>query len=135
MINRKFLLICLNNILTTVTVLSNFLLIRHHDQIPRAGLPMLLIVSTGSTSFLLITYKKFGEINERSKSCTSSWKRNTKYLNLDEKILVSTYVRSFRPFRMELGSFGFYQKPNTIRIVGKLFFYTSKFLLMTIDLF
>jgi hypothetical protein len=79
-----------------------------------------------------LTYIKLGDINEKSKKLITSWKKDTKSsVSALERKIANKFIKSLRLLKIELGSFGYYQKPASLRIVGKLVFYTTKSLMMT----
>jgi hypothetical protein len=98
-----------------------------------------IAVSIGGTSaaYLVISYIKLGELNQNAKLFVNSWRQGGKagIVAPNERKLMKKYIRSCRLLGIELGSFGHYQKPTSIRIVGKLVIYTVKFLMMASKLF
>jgi hypothetical protein len=127
-LTRDYILVSINDFQTVLAVICNFVLIQLHDRVPLEGLFTISMLSFTATMYLLLSYIHLGTINEASKNLIRSWKntcRNRK------STLMSKYVKSFRSIRIELGSFGYYRKPTSIQIVGKLIFYTSKFIMVT----
>jgi len=88
------------------------------------------MLSVVTTLQLFQSYFRLGEINAKSAKLIKGWGKDLKWKRSD-RVLMSKYVRSCRPLRVELGSFGCYRKPNSIIIIGKLIVYTARVLLMT----
>ena len=125
-----------NNICITFVLWCNFTLIRLHEKITVETLGVSAIVTILSAGFLIVSYIKLGEINQNSKILVNSWrfgKRNKK-LSPAEKMLMKKSIKSCRLLGIELANFGCYNKPTSIRIVGKLVIYTVKFLMMMSNL-
>jgi len=122
----------LNYLIITCTVLSNCVLIRYHGIM---GLPVLMLTLSGSgggAAFVLLSNIKFGDIHENSKKFISSYKRRVGGCpNKQDYQLLKKYAASYRTLKVNLGSIGYYYKPNTLRVLGKIVLYTTKFLLMT----
>ena len=121
----------INNLTITFIVFSSFGLIRMHAKIHWVfNLTILLGVVEGF-SFLMLSYMKLGEVNERSKKFHVLWKRKSGYLNPVMNIKMKKFIKSSRPLRIELGQFGFYSKAASIRLFGKLVTYVVRFLMLT----
>jgi hypothetical protein len=121
----------INDLCITIAVTSNFALIRFHDHLPLEIVAVDTLLSSLASGFLLVTYIKFGEVNELAKGLLNSWKRSSGNISMpSEKKLMKKYVKSCSLLKLELGSFGHYKRPTSIRIVGKLVIYTVKFTMM-----
>jgi len=129
-VGSKILLMAVNDLVIAMNVMCNFLMIRCHHLFNISSLALFFMISGISTLYLAITYVKFGEINELSKAVFSALRRNQSKLS-SERCLVGKYIRSGMPLKIHLGTFGYYRKPNTIRIVGKLVSYTMRSLVLT----
>jgi len=120
-----------NYIIITCTVLSNFVLIRYHSSM---GLPVLIITlggSGGGAAFTFFSHIKFGEVHEASKKFIASSKRNFGEFPKPDRQLLQKYSATHRALKVKLSSTGYYHKPNTLRVLGKIVLYTTKFLLVT----
>jgi len=131
-----YILMLVNNVSLTLSVGGQIMIIMFHVELGLGALMLTCLVSFLATVFLVITYFKFGEINENSKQCISSWKRNLRFSNhnLHDTKLVVRQIRSLGVCRIELGSFGYYKKSNNIRIIGKIIYYTVKGLMLLTEL-
>jgi hypothetical protein len=113
--------------MTVLSVSGQIAMILLHQSIEPEGGSCIIIVSVCSTVFLMVTYFKMGQINEYSKNCIESWKRICgKLLRGDDNKLFRKYLSSLQPCKIELGEFGFYRKHGSLRIIGKLLYYTTK---------
>jgi hypothetical protein len=122
-----------NNVATILSVGGQIAIILLHHRFELESILYASIASTCATAYLIITYFKLGEINESSKKCIGSWKRNSGWklgLGENDKKLLNKYVQSLQPCKIELGDFGFYQKQGSLRIIGKLVYYTTKGLML-----
>ena len=128
---RDCIFLVANNVNIGFSVSSALTLIKFHDQLDLTILLGLLMVWINSSGFLIISYMKLGEVNQRSKQFHDAWKRKAGYLEPSMKIVMKKFIRSSRPLRIELGDFGYYNKSGGIRILGKLVTYTVKFLMLT----
>jgi len=120
-----------NNIAITFVVFTSFSTIRMHAQIEPLFVVAIILAGFNAVAFLVLTYSKLGEVNQRSKEFHGSWKRETGYLTPETKCQMQKFIRSSRPLRIELGEFGYYSKPASIQILGKLVMYVVKFLMLT----
>jgi len=127
----KFFQIALNNTVIVMEVLSVCVLIRFHSRLELGASLLFSMGSACGISFILLTYIQFGDINIRSVGVLNSWKRWEGYGSGGDRKLMMTYMCSSQVLKIHLGGFGYYKKPNTVRIIGKLIYYTAKFLLMT----
>jgi hypothetical protein len=100
-------------------------------MLPDVVLVALVLGGFASFTFFQITYRKFGQINERSIRLIDSLKSNLRTFNPEDRKLVAKYLISYRPLRIELGSIGHYRKTNMLRVFGRIIFYTSKLLVAT----
>ena len=129
-IAREYVLVLVNNIAMTMSVLCNYGLIRFHDTVPLETLVQMTIISVASTVYLITTCINLGNVNEISKSTVNSWKRKySKVKCCEEDKLMLMYFNSCRFLRVELGSYGYYKKATTLGTIGKIFVYTAKFTL------
>jgi len=126
-----FFQIALNNTVIGMVVLSFCVLVRFHSELELVSSLGFYLGTTCGIAFVLLTYIQFGEINISSVEVLNSWKRWDKYVSRRDRELMLAYLRSCQALKIYLGGFGFYKKPNTVRIVGKLVYYIAKFLLMT----
>jgi len=120
-----------NNVFMVLNVSTSYSLIRMHAQIDPTLILGLLIGGIDTAGFLILSYMKLGEVNQRSREFLASWQRKSGYLKPDLKLRMKKLIRSSRPLRVELNQFGYYNKPASIRIVGKLVTYVVKFLMLT----
>jgi len=120
----------LNNIFLCYTVSCSFILIKLHSSMSFECLTISVLVLLPSVLTLVITYIMFGDINQSAKRFLLSWKRKSGVLSRDVKTEITKFIRSSKPLRIELGNFGYYQKPASIRIIGKIVYYTVKYLLV-----
>jgi len=127
----EFFQIVLNNTVIGTIVLNVCVLVRFHSRLELGSSLLFSICSACGISFILLTYIQFGDINIRSGRVLSSWKRWDGYESSGDRNLMMAYMVSSQALKIHLGGFGYYKKPNTIRIIGKLIYYTAKFLLMT----
>jgi hypothetical protein len=92
----------------------------------------LLAATEASIAFLILSNMTFGKINERSKQVICSLRGHaTRNMNVWDKKLMLEYLSSYRPLRVELGPLGHYHKRNTLKVIGKIILYTTKFLLIS----
>jgi len=124
---RKYFLLMLNNIMTIISVCGQVIYITFHDRLILVVGMGIITLANFSTTYLIITYYKLGQIHESSQKCIGSWKRygGLELRPIDRK-LVKRYVKSLRSCRVELGDFGYYRKATSSRIIVKLVFYTTK---------
>jgi hypothetical protein len=124
----------LNLMLIVLIVTYNLVLIKFHESLHFPEVVSICFLAASVTTALGVNYIKLGEINETSKKLTQAWKRNPEILGAAgsfQKKVASRFVRSLQILRIELGPFGYYRKPASIRIIGKLVFYTARGLLVT----
>jgi hypothetical protein len=81
------------------------------------------------TVYLVLSHSKLGESCDASRRFITSWKGKGDLAELD-RVILGKYLRSCRPLRYNIGSFDFYQKSGTTRVVGKIVFFTTKLLIM-----
>ena len=127
---RTYVLVVANNIARSITVVCNIIVIRLHHEIPIPGAVAVLIAASGGALYILGSYIKLGTINKKSASCIKSWYKNGTLDKFDRDFM-NKYIKSCRPLRIESGSFGYYRKPASIRVLGMLIMYTSKALIIT----
>jgi len=126
-IARSFLQTFLNNGCPILVVVLAFAGIKFYRALVAAQLCILVVGTIGTSTFLILSYLKLGGINDKSKKVLGTWKR---WQGGQDRKLMLMYIRASAELKVELNSFGFYQKQNTIRIVGKLIYYTGKLLVM-----
>ena len=131
LITRQYFLIFFNNSMTFVSVGGQVIYISLRSHLTLEIRVGLLIFIIASTAYMIITYYKLGELHELSKNVILSWK-NSSPLKLEplDRILIRKYANSLRPLRIELGDFGYYRKPTSIRIILKLTYYTARSLMI-----
>ena len=122
-------IIILVDLLMSIIVVCNFILIVFYHILPLSGFVVFGGYTVFSTSALFIVYIKLGRFHENSKIFVRSWKTKIDY-DVGEKKLMMKRIASCRLNRIEMGSVGCFQKPNSIRIIAKIFFYTTKFLML-----
>ena len=128
---RDYFMMFVNDLSITLAVICNFMLIRFHDKLNSEVILISIVFSIITTAFLFISYIQFGEINEMSKSFVNSWKRNNRHIEcVRERKLMKKYIKACPLLKVELGSFTWYKKPTSIRIIGKLVTYTVKFTML-----
>ena len=120
-----------NNLSIIFAVSMSFLLIKLRSKLFLQAALAISMADINATVFLVLSYLKLGEANQRSKEFLGSWKRKAGYLHPATKIQMKKFLKSSPPLRVDLGEFGYYSKPASIRIVGKLVTYTVKFLMLT----
>jgi len=128
---QSFLQTFLNNGATIIAVILTFALVKFNSTMSIVELCVLLMGVFGTTVFLILTYTKFGDVNDQSKKILGSWKRWNGWESPYDRNLMLKYMRASTQLKVELNSFGFYKKQNTVRIVGRLIYYTAKLLVMT----
>jgi len=126
----KFLLV-LNNMIVACVVLCTYLLVRFGRSIELATTVVAITALFGCTAFLLFSYINFGKISGSSTGLISSWAKHKDYESRDDRKLMLCHLRGCPTLKVHLASFGYYNKCNTLPRVGKLIYYTAKFLLMT----
>jgi len=122
-----------NDVMIAMSVLSTFIMVRFHKDLSHFSF---LFLTTGATAlaYLVLTYSKLGEVNASSTQMLNSQKKTQAQLGFDDRKILRKYVKSSCPLKVHIGSFGYYRKPVTVRVVGKLITYTMKFLLMNKEL-
>jgi len=129
-ITQDYLFMGFNNFGIIHYIMSLFILIRFASALTYE--PIICIVPVGSFSalFLVLSYIKLGEVHRKSQEVLTSWRIYNKINNPTQKKIFKKFIKSRRPLRIELGGFGYYQKPGSIRMVGKLVVYIVKFLML-----
>jgi len=124
---RNYVILLVNNMMTIISVTSLVAYITFRSKLIWVLRLGSLTIAIGTTTYLIITYHKLGQIHDTSIKCISSWKRYGGGLGSSfDRVLVKKYVKSLRSCRLELGDFGYYRKSNSSRIISKLIFYTTK---------
>jgi len=116
-ISAPYLLILMNNVTLTLSVGGQIIIILFHTQ-----LSLELVIGTGFicllvTGFLVISYYKFGQINENSRKSITSWKQNVGVYSLCNKELIKRQIRALRVCKVRLGDFGYYKRANGLLII------------------
>jgi len=122
-----YLSVILTNIGVCLAVTSNTALIRFHSDLPPEPILVVSVILGFTTGFLFEGYYKLGELHALSGKVIRCWSRNVIWR---DRGLMSKYTRSCQPIRVQLGSFGFYKKANSITIIGKIVLYTNRVLLL-----
>jgi len=130
-VTGKFLQILLSNMIMSIIVLGIFVMVRFHGRLEVGSIIVFCGGEAFSLTFILVTYLKFGEINESSKLVLNSWIRFQGFESGKDRTLMIKYIHCFQILRIHCGTFGYYEKHDTLRIIGKVVYYTAKFLLMT----
>lgn len=130
LIMRDWILTIITNMLMTYTVFCVVGTIKVHHIVPFLPLTALLLDALVGAGALILLYMELGEYHEASKKFLGSWKRCTKTVGKDRKIL-GKYLRSCRILRFEMGSMGYFQKASSKRIIAKIIFYVNKVLMLT----
>jgi len=127
-ITGGYLLIVLTNSLTLISTASLTLYIGYHHQLDIQTLLTTALAMLLSLLCLVLLYYKFGDFNESSKKFSSMLQRNIKHgiLRAEDKTLLTKYAYSLHPLKMDLGSFGYFKKPNSLRILTKILAYSVK---------
>jgi len=129
---RDCILIVVNNLCIVLSVAAAYALIKFHHELNYFILLGIFLGWINCLGFLIMSYKKLGEVNKGSREFNDAWNRKTGFLKPSMKIEMKKFIRSSRPMRIELGDFGYYNKSGGIRILGKLVtLYTVKFLMLT----
>jgi len=101
-----------------------------HSRLNLEGLMGILICGLTDLFILVYSYFLFGDINQSSLRFQGSWKRKIGTLTPSDKIIMEKFIRCSRPLQIDLGSFGYFKKPGSIRIIGRIVYYTVKYLLV-----
>jgi len=126
-----YVLLVIGNLLIFIAVVSNIMLIKCHTKLGFDILFLFIIISIGANLYILILYLTLGEVNSVSKKLILRRIRNTAK-DSRQDIILKKFLKSCKKFLgIHLNSFGYYQKPTSIRIIGKIIMYTVKFLMMT----
>ena len=125
----RLLSIVANNTIITLIVLCAFVSIR--GGLAFGNRIVFVLGLAGGIAFILLTYSTFGEINTGSIAVMNSWKRFQEYPSSNDRKLMFVYIHSCPGLKVHLGKFGYYKKSNSPQMIGKLVYYTVKFLIMT----
>jgi hypothetical protein len=112
---------------------GSIFLILFHNKLKVENISYIATLSALGSAYLVIFYFKMGELNETSKQALGSWKRNggLRLLTLpQDKKLLRRYLSSLQHLKFELRGFGYFRKATSLRIIGKLIFYTTKSLML-----
>ncbi len=130
-IMRECFLLVVINALTGLCVLCNFIIIQFHDRLALEEILIVLTISIGSLIALLATYFKLGYMHEKSRNLISAWRRHARDgKNILQNAILFKSFQSIQILKIESGNFGCYKKQTSIRIFGKIVFYTAKALMM-----
>jgi hypothetical protein len=132
-ITSDYLLVSVGNIAITVAVISNVLLIRHHDTMTPDTLLIFFFASFVANIYMLASYIRLGELNQTSKTLISSRTRAVCLsMRKERDKIFLKFLRSCNQYlRIYMSYFGYYRKPTSIRIIGKIVFYTVRVLILT----
>jgi len=126
-LTRPYLLMAINNAMLVVSVGGQVVAIQLHDKLNLETLTCILTLSLGAAGYLILLYFKLGQVHETSRKCLESWKKNAGlHLEHRDKLLALCYVRSLSTCKIELGSFGYFRKANSLKIIEKLIYFTVK---------
>jgi len=138
-ITRDYVLIALNNIIISVNVTCLTLYMGYHAQLDFETLITTALITLVTLIYLVLTYSKFGEINDSSMKLIRRIQRNVKTVkgnaNDKRKNVLRLESKCMLPLRIDLGSFGYYKKPNSLRIIPKLMYYASKGIMISKKIF
>jgi len=129
-IGGPYILIIMNNAALTVTVGGQIVVIVFKTQLGLVSMLLISLVAFLAAGFLIISYFEFGQLNENSKACINSWKQNVRLCQRDDMQVLIRQIRSLRVCRIQLGSFGYYKKANSMRVILRIFYYTVKGLMV-----
>jgi hypothetical protein len=130
-ITSDYLLMYVGNMATTMAVLSNFMLIRHHDTMTLDLLLLFVLGSFAGNMYVLVSYIRLGEINKTSIALITSKKRAV-YSSKGREAVLPKFLRSCNQYlRIHMSYFGYYKKPTSIRVIGKRVAYTVRVLILT----
>jgi len=131
-LTKPYLFMAINNIMMVVSVGGQVISIQLRKKINPETLACLISLSGISMGYLILSYLKLGHVNENSKKCLGSWKRNAG-LNLEyhDKFLALRYVRSLGACKVELGGFGYFKKANSLKIIEKIIYYIVKGIMLS----
>lgn len=127
---QDFLQVYLNNVTMICSVLCTFALIHFHQFLTYTACSVVFMGLLSSYSYLIVSQFRFGELNELSLRVLRSWRRNGKETD-ENSPLMTKYLNGTLDLRIKMGIFVFYRKPTSIKIIGKLVYYTTKFLILT----
>jgi len=115
---------------TVLSVTSSFIILRYHVTLSPTALLGVFTMGVISTAYLVLGQIKFGEVYSSSRKFRETWIRNHDIPRHD-RILLRKYLKGCRPLRYKTASFGFHQKSNLMRVIGRIVFYTTKLLILT----
>lgn len=127
-ISKSLIFVIVNLILIAVVVGYNLLIV-FHSSMSNLLFGAIATVSGFSCFGLIVVYIILGEIHESSKIFVRSWKLKRNYPVREKEILYKLF-KSCRLNRLEMGSVGCFKKLNVILLVGKIFLYTVKLLMI-----
>jgi hypothetical protein len=133
---REYFFLVLNNILIVIAVLCNYVLIRFHKWLGLAEMLSFGMLTLACKLSICIIYFKLGSMNDKSIKLVAAWKAKfSRKKSHGQNIAIGKSLESLSPLKVEMSSFGCYKKKTSVRIIGKLFFYTTKSLIMTRKIF
>jgi len=121
----------INNVAISYIIVVALVLIRMHDSIHPVLMLGMIIAGFDAFAFLVLSYKKLGEVNQRSVEFHNSWKRKAGSLDPGMRKRMTRFLRASRPLGIELGEFGRYNRQGSIRVIGKIITYVVKCLMLT----
>jgi hypothetical protein len=129
-ITSDYLLMAFGNISITIAVLGNFMIIRYHDTMPPVPLFLFTLSSFTGNMYMWASYLKLGDVNQISQTLISSKRRAMS--SEGDNIYFIRFIRSCsQHLRIHMSSFGYYKKPTSIRVIGKIVVYTARILILT----
>jgi len=130
-IGQPYLWIAWNDIILALTVICNFIFVKLFMEVPTSRRVAIAFDILAGATYLIVSHKTFGAFNHLTKKLIRSWMWNNQISNkAEDRQLFRKYMRSCSPLRCQLSSFGYYQKPQSIRIIGKLVYLTMKSLVV-----
>jgi len=122
----------INNGCISFVIVGSLVLIRMHGILHAVFNLGQSLGAFDAFAFLVLTYKKLGEVNQRSLEFLNSWKRNVGYLEDPVmRIRMKKLIKSSRPLGVDLGEFGHYNRQGSIRVIGKVVSYIVRILMLT----
>jgi len=120
-----------------ILVTSLILFIGYQDQLNFFTRILIFFVTLVNTVSLKLVYDQLGDFNAISKKYVGQLRRSVhdvRFGNAD-KVLLGKYAQSLLPLRIELGSFGYFKKPNSLRAITMLLYYTMKGIMISRKIF
>jgi hypothetical protein len=115
----------------SISILSNWFIIRDRANIGPIGIISMASVSLATGGHRLVMYSKLSEVYELSTSFNYSWRQRRGGMKVEDGQRLLKYLNSSRPMRIDLGAYDYFKPSTSIRSVGKIIFYTGRLLLVT----